>query len=119
MTGGNLKFDPIDRSGDFTVGGAVIGAGGRYSIPADSTGLAPGEYRVEITHEDYFNKKGEVYVRPEGPMTLTRPPAEYAYMQIVPEKYNKKSDIKVVLQKKRNTFNQDITVEQDEIQRSP
>ena len=120
MTGGNVKFDPVNRSsGDFTVGGAVIGSNGQYSIPPGSTGLVPGEYRVEVTYEDYFNKQGEVYVRPAGPMTLSRPPVEYSYMQVVPEKYNKNSEIKVTLNKKKTTFDFDMTADQGDLRKAP
>jgi hypothetical protein len=93
VDGGSITFTPEGGSG--TPGSAVITAG-KYSIGADKK-MAPGKYKVEII----WNKKtGKTIPNTNDPGTTVD-----ETKQVIPSKYNSKTELTAEVKPGANTFN--------------
>jgi hypothetical protein len=95
---GSIVFVPAEGGdGGQKAGGRI--ENGKYALPAVS-GLVPGKYRVEIRWDRKTGRQIRIPGQEPDLMDETR--------QVVPARYNTKSDLIVDLQQGRNTLDFDL-----------
>ena len=98
---GTIRFEPASMQGTSTVVGAMID-GGSYSVPR-AQGPVPGEYLVAI------NSTSDAPAADEAPGAVKK---LIATKDLVPEKYNAKSELKAHVKKgEDNTVNFELTTQ--------
>jgi len=95
---GAIAFLPLGNGQDaqFRAGAPIVD--GKYNVTADR-GPSPGKYRVEI----YWNKKTGKKISNDPPNTIDET------KQVLPARYNTKSDLTVDVQPGRNTLDFNLT----------
>jgi hypothetical protein len=95
VDGGRIMFIPTDPKGHNAYGDIKEG---KYEVVADK-GPSLGTHKVEIL---WFKKTGKKVVGSDPPNLVEEK------IQLIPEKYNKKSSVKEEIKPGMNTFNYDL-----------
>jgi hypothetical protein len=98
---GTISFEPIGDQNIKTYSGASI-INGQYSIPA-SKGVVPGHYLVRLYATEYVGM-----INPqEG-----NAPGNSIFKQLIPPKYNEKSEEKIIVSTEKKTFHFNLEVKE-------